>query len=98
MPDARVILPPSTTHDAVDEALHDLGCLLVNAIPRTEELPAQFILLTADRRHFIHVIEDPRLDALAIVVRGECAETQAGTIRGRLEARAEADATPAREA
>jgi hypothetical protein len=81
---ARIALPSSVSRDDVDDAVHELGCLLVNAVPASERHPAQIILVTADRRNLVYVIDDPRVDALSIVVQGEDPERYAGALRSRL--------------
>lgn len=67
----RVVLPASVSRDEVDDALAALGWLLVNIVPASDRHPAQLVCLTADRAHEIHVLDDPRVGAATIVIKGE---------------------------
>jgi hypothetical protein len=78
---AQVALENSVTRDQIDDVLADLGCALVNVVPRSDEHPAQIILVTADRCHLVYVIDDARVAPRAIVIHGELAEERADAIR-----------------
>ena len=67
----RLVLPDTTPRDALDDAAHALGLLLLNIVPRADTYPAQVIYLTPDRRAAVHLVDEGRGGALCWVVRAE---------------------------
>ena len=80
---ARLTLPAAVSRDDIDDAMSELGWLLVNAVAASTQHPAQIVLMTDDRRNLIYVLDDPRLDALSIVVQGSDPEGCAAIVRAR---------------
>lgn len=76
-------LASSVTRDDVDDAIAELGMLLINAVPASDRHPAQIILLAADRRHIVYVIDDARVEALSMVVEGADAPRIAAILQAR---------------
>lgn len=71
-------LGDAVPRDAVEDACADLGLRLSNVVPRTAAHPAQIIFVSADRRTFLHLVEDEAAGR-AVVVRGERAEETAAS-------------------
>jgi len=80
----RIALREDTTRDAIDDATHEAGFLLVNILPPSATHPAQIIYTTRDRLTFLHLIEDARLGALYFVVQGPSEEAVAGVLQAKL--------------
>lgn len=66
----RLPLPDGTSRDAIDDAAHAAGLLLLNILPRTESYPAQLVYVTPDRRALVHFV-DAGPGAVGWVVRAD---------------------------
>ena len=83
----HVTLAETVTRDDLDDAAVSAGWLLLNIVPKTAAFPAQVIWATADRRTMIHIIDDPSLASIAVVLQGAGEEAAAAVIREKLATR-----------
>ena len=73
----RIVQKDTTPRDAIDDAAHALGLLLVNIIPKTEAYPAQVIYITPDRQASVHLVDEGQGGALAWIVKAEGDDAEA---------------------
>jgi hypothetical protein len=67
----RIVLLDTVSPDDIDDARVKHGFRLANVVAaRPGFVPAQQVLLTADRRHVLHFIEDGQLQLRYVVVSG----------------------------
>jgi hypothetical protein len=58
------------TRDEIDDAAADLGLRLVDIVPRTADHGEQVIFMTRDRRNLVYLLEDARIQARFLILRG----------------------------
>ena len=66
----RIVLADAVSHDDIDDARVKHGWRLADVVAARTGVPSQQILLTSDRRHVLHFVDDARLDLRYVVVSG----------------------------
>jgi hypothetical protein len=72
------------TRDAIDDAMAETGCRLINVIPPSESHPGQSIYATRERTGFLFLVEDGRLGAVYLTAQGEHPDRDLEAIRALL--------------
>jgi hypothetical protein len=91
----RIVLHDTTPRDALDDAAHALGLLLVNIVPKADAYPAQLIYVTPDREASVHLVDEGEGGALAWIVKAEGDEAAAIEARWAASLEAQSKATEA---
>jgi hypothetical protein len=81
---ARIVLRREVTRDDIDDAIARKQWRLMNLVPATATHPAQMLLLTEDRSHVLHVVDDAKLGLTYVVPSGPDAERCSREVRDAL--------------
>ena len=80
----RLALRADISRDEIDDAMLELGLVLVNVIRESRERPGQFVARSAGTAHTVQFVEDRRLDLHYAIVSGSDSSGLAGALEQRL--------------